>query len=493
MMKTVIDILENTVKRVPDNIFLMEKNSQITYSEFWRLTQKKASFLKDRSQMYRPVALLMDKSIELVSWMMACAYCGACYCVLDTRQSEERLSKMLEQLQPSCLIVKQGYEKLVSSFEYLLEEDILLSTEEVELKPHCYSNAPLYINFTSGSTGQPKGVAVSHRSVLDFIPTFCKTFQFQEDDVFANQAPLDFDVSVKDLYSAMYLGASVILIPREFFSNPTDLMDLLVEKEATVLVWAVSALCFVSIMNGLSYRLPDRIHSILFSGEVMPVKHLRKWMKFLPQARYVNLYGPTEITCNCTYEIIDQKGDLDHISIGKAFDNEWVFLLDENDQLVKEPNRIGEICVSGDCLALGYWNLPEKTATSFPLNPFVKEVEIRMYRTGDQAYYDETGKLFFQGRKDFQIKHLGHRIELGEIESVMQEHLACERACVLYDAKRSKIEAHFEGTLTKEEMADFLKKKLPSYMIPNHIHCWPHLPMTKNGKIDRQALKGDFV
>lgn len=492
-MKTVIDYFERSVQLYPKEIFLQEVGQEITYEDFWKLVLKKAGYLQGKVHPFQPVALMMDKSIELVSWMMAVAYEGACYCVLDNRQSVDRLNKMLDSLQPSLILVSKEYASVLSEKETIVVSDLCLE-EGVNPGPsHRLSTAPLYINFTSGSTGIPKGVAVSDRSVMDFIPTFCQEFNFTQQDVFANQAPLDFDVSVKDLYSAAYLGAKVVLIPRDYFSKPTELMDLLVRKNVTTLVWAVSALCFVSIMNGLKYKVPSTIRQILFSGEVMPSKHLRKWMEALPEARFVNLYGPTEITCNCTFDVVNPTSDLDQLSLGRAFSNEWVFLLDEEDKEITQPYQEGEICVSGDCLALGYWNQEEKTATAFPRNPLVLQVPILMYRTGDLAWYDEQGKLYFRGRKDFQIKYLGHRIELGEIEACMHNHPSCERACVIFDEKRNRLRAFFEGQLEKEELMVYLKEKLPSYMIPSHVEKLDHLPLSKNGKINRNALKGESV
>ncbi|MEG1477846.1 MAG: AMP-binding protein, partial [Oscillospiraceae bacterium] len=166
---------------------------------------------------------------------------------------------------------------------------------------------PLYAMFTSGSTGVPKCVVVSHRSTIDFIECFSKIFGVDESDIIANQAPLDFDVSVKDIYLALSTGATVQLIPRAYFSFPTKLMDFLCQRQVTTLIWAVSALCFVSTMKGLSYKVPNKVKRIMFSGEVMPIKHLNIWREYLPNAMYVNLYGPTEITCNCTYYILDRE------------------------------------------------------------------------------------------------------------------------------------------------------------------------------------------
>ena len=152
----------------------------------------------------------------------------------------------------------------------------------------------------------------------------------------------------------------------------------------------------------------------------MPVKHLNIWKKYLPEAMYVNVYGPTEITCNCTYHIIDREYEPgENLPIGKPFPNEKVFLLDEEDREVTKPGEKGEICVSGTALSLGYYNNPEQTAKAFVQNPLNQSYLEPIYRTGDLAYYGEDGNLYFASRKDFQIKHMGHRIELGEIETAL--------------------------------------------------------------------------
>ena len=350
---------------------------------------------------------------------------------------------------------------------------------------------PLYVNFTSGSTGVPKGVTVCHRNVIDFIEVFVKTTGIQQSDILGNQAPFDFDVSVKDIYSGICTGASVVIIPREYFSNPTVLMDYLSAQRCTVLIWAVSAMCFVSIMNGLQYKTPVSARLVMFSGEVMPIKQLNKWTKALPFTTFVNLYGPTEITCNCTYEILETREyELDEVlPIGKAFDNEKVFLLDENDKLVQVPKKEGEICVSGACVALGYYHDMNKTNEVFVQNPLNDKTYERIYRTGDLGKYTDDLKLIYTSRKDFQIKHLGHRIELGEIEAQVEQHTAITRAICIYDSNKKRILLFYVGNIEGKQLISELRDVLPGYMLPNKAFALDAFPMNKNGKVDRNALK----
>jgi len=269
------------------------------------------------------------------------------------------------------------------------------------------------------------------------------------------------------------------------------LMDYMADSKMTVLTWAVSAMCFVSVMNGFDYRTPDTVRKVLFSGEVLPVKHYRVWKKYLPQAMFVNLYGPTEVTCNCTYYVLDpaDKYELtDVIPIGKSFPNERVFLLDETDQEVTEAGMNGEICVSSSELALGYYNAPDKTAQVFVQNPLNHLYDERIYRTGDLAKYDAEGNLVYISRKDFQIKHLGHRIELGEIEVAANAVNGISRSCCIYEAEKERLLLFYTGECEKRQLIKLLRGALPPYMIPNMALRLAEMPMTKNGKIDRNKL-----
>ena len=307
------------------------------------------------------------------------------------------------------------------------------------------------------------------------------------------QAPFDFDVSVKDIYPAMKVGATLEVIPKKFFSVPKKLLDFLDDRKVTSLTWAVSALCILSTLKGFRYKVPKSIRRVMFSGEVMPVKHLNYWRHWLPDALYVNLYGPTEITCNCTYYIVDRAFTEDElIPIGEAFHNERVLLLDEEEHPVTEPGRLGEICVLGTALALGYYRNEERTDQAFVQNPLNRCYPELMYRTGDLGRYDDRGDLYYITRKDFQIKHMGHRIELGEVEAALQALDGILRVCCIYDEPNTKILAFYVGEPKAKEIIERLTERLPRFMIPNIFRKVEAMPLTKNGKIDRRVLMEEY-
>jgi len=510
MKNSVLQWLEKSAERLPDKTAFEDEKEQISYSELVLRAKMIGAVLAPATDARKPVPVLMEKSVRTVSCFMGIVYAGCFYVLLDPKFPAERLNTIIKTLDPEVLVTVHSEEEKLSSLDYrgkvVFEEDCGKETssgrELMEKRSgNIIDTDPLYAIFTSGSTGIPKGVAVSHRSVMDFIPVFTELFGITEEEVFGNQAPFDFDVSVKDIYSTIYRGATCALIPRKMFSVPTELLDYLEERKVTALVWAVSALCIVTTFNGFSYKVPSRIRKVLFSGEVMPLRHLNKWRKAYPEALFVNLYGPTEITCNCTYyRIANGEEFTDRIPIGIPFPNERVFLLSEEEQsggkdlliTEREPEKEGEICVAGTCLSLGYYRNEAQTKKAFVQNPLNPELPEIIYRTGDLGYYGKDGLLYYSSRKDFQIKHMGHRIELGEIERAMDRVEGVERCVVLFREEKKKICAFYEGNTDKETIVKAIGEILPSFMIPNVFTEVPRLPITKNGKIDRRALEEEY-
>ena len=501
-MKNVLEFLESSAASVGEKIAVKDTYSAFTYHQLLESSKSIGTALAQKSAAGKPIAVLMEKSCETLAAFFGIAYAGCCYTLLNPALPATRLNSIREVLQAQLVITDSEHlslaKELFSDESSLLDITALLAQEPDEallagIRAGATDTDPLYINFTSGSTGVPKGVIINHRSVLDFIPVFTKTFGIDSSDILANQAPFDFDVSVKDIYSAISTGATLVLVPKQLFSAPTELLDYLCENDITVMVWAVSALCLISTFHALDYKVPETVKKILFSGEVMPAKHLKQWMEKLPQTTFVNLYGPTEITCNCTYHIVNREEENEVLPIGKPFDNERVFLLDENNKLITDSGINGEICVAGTALSPGYFNAPEQTAKAFvqnPLNPFYPEI---IYRTGDLGHYDESGNIFFSGRKDFQIKHMGHRIELEEIERAIHGIDGIRRCCCIFDERKSKLYGFYIGEFERRELFQILKDKLPEFMIPGALRKVEELPLTKNGKIDRKQLKETVI
>lgn len=493
-MNLLIDYIENICGEKANKTAVIFNEETITYGCLLKKSKEVGSYLSKNITINEPVIVFMDKSIVTLESFFGILFAGGCYSLVNPRFPEKRIMQIKETLECRCILTDNLNYDLATK---LFKDSIIVNVENIEceidvealeeIRSKKIDIDPVYINFTSGSTGVPKGVAVSNISIIDFIKEFTNLFNINENDIIANQAPFDFDVSVKDIYSTIFTGATLLIVPRQFFSNPTVLLDYLDDNKATTLIWAVSALCLITTFHGLDYKTPKSINKVIFSGEVMPIKHLNIWMNSLPNATFVNVYGPTEITCNCTYHIIDKNKEYDEIPIGVPFKNEKVFLLDEENNLVDTEEKIGEICVSGTCLSLGYYNNKNQTDNHYMQNPLNNKYIELIYKTGDLGKYKDK-ELYFLGRKDFQIKHMGHRIELEEIDKSIMNVDGIIRSCTIYDSLKQKIYGFYIGELDKKVLRTELEKTLPIYMIPNKLVQVPEFPMTKNGKTDREAL-----
>ena len=505
MLNNITEWLDETAARLPEKIGYADAEKEWSFREIRETALRVAGRMAEAGLFRAPVAIYMEKRVEVLACMFAAAYSGNFYTPIDVRMPESRVAKIIEILKPRWIITREGLRETAAGFcpkgtELCCFEELAAEAPGEEARREAafrqrdrsIDTDLLYVLFTSGSTGTPKGVTISHRSVIDYIESLVEIIPFSQEDVFGNQAPFYFDNSITDIYTAMKIGATMRIIPEDLFSWPALLLDHIEEKGINSLFWVPTALCHIARMRGLKNRdLRGKVKKVFCCGEVMPVKQLNYWRKNLPEAFYANLYGPTEITDVCTVYVVDREfSDEEALPIGKPMRNSDVFLLDEENRLIAdEQGGSGEICVRGTCLSRGYYRNPEKTAAAFVQNPLNDAYPERIYRTGDIGRYNEYGEIMYLSRKDFQIKHLGFRIELGEIETAVSSLPEMGLNCCLYDEKRSRIVLFTEGTFQLEELTPRLKALLPDYMIPTRLICLEQMPLNVNGKIDRVRLK----
>ena len=489
MIRNVLAWLEDSANRDPQHVAFEDDASSLSYAQLKQRAQEIGSYLHRCVPPQSPVLVYMDKKPDCIAAMMGAVYAGCYYTPIDPAMPESRMARIVSVLQPACILCEGRY---LDKARALDDKAQALSVEEIpqevdplglaEVRAQHVDNDLLYVLFTSGSTGMPKGVAITHRSVIDFAEWACDALNIEADCLFGNQAPLYFDNSILDIYCSLRMGAAVHFIPKKYFSFPGKMTEYLEEKGINTIFWVPSALTGVSNAGALEKCVPSRLERIFFCGETMPCKTLNAWRRALPEARYVNMYGPTEITDVCTYFPVERDfEDTDALPIGFPCGNTRVMLID------------GEICVTGTCLSPGYYNAPEKTAEVFVQNPLRKGVMELMYKTGDLGAYNDRGELMFLGRKDSQIKKQGYRIELGEIECALCAHPEVAAGCCLYDAQNEKIIAVYAGEAEEKPLLRAMKEKLPKYMLPDVFVRRDELPQTGNGKIDRVRLKNEVI
>ena len=482
---------------------LEDESGRLAYRELRDLSRRIAgALLRAGLRRCDPVAVFLPKGIPCVVSFWGALYCGSPYAPLDSGMPDARLSYTLENLSPGCVITDSaGVERitrLIPGCRCLNYEDLirqLPDEDSVRTAEAAVTDAdPAYIMYTSGSTGRPKGVVIPHRGVLDYANWLVELFSLSEETVFGLQSGFHFDNSVFDLYAGALCGGLVQIVPEILYMYPLKLMEYIRDKAVTCVFWVPTVMISVANTGALNtVDLPD-LKTVVFAGEVMPNKQLNIWRKALPGRTFANLYGPTEITVDCTCYLVDRPfRDEDPLPIGYVRPNMRVLVLRE-DGTEAAPGEIGELCVLGSQLALGYWNAPEETSRAFTVNPLCTGWAERMYRTGDLVSRSPDGLLFFIGRRDSQIKLRGNRIELGEIETAARELPEVRNTCALFDSDAERIVLFLETdrTFQRREIHRDLGKKLPKYMLPGKVICLDVFPLNANRKVDRIQLRTLF-
>lgn len=501
MVTSILDLFEKTVNHFAKKTAYQDLENTISFSDLYEKARAIGTALARVAQTQIPVVIYMEKNAKNIAAFLGVVYSGNFYVPIDKDMPIERIKLILECLQPQFIVCDEKTKEVARQLDdriIVIEYDNVVDTDVDEkllgeIRTHSKTTDLLYVLFTSGSTGIPKGVTISHSAVLDFVEWICTKYSFDETTTLCNQAPFYFDASVPDIFIPLKTGATVYIPPKSYYTFPKKILQFIDQHHVNTLIWVPSALCNVVNCHAFDVCVPNEIKLVIFCGEVMPCKHLNEWKRRIPDALYVNMYGPTEATYACMYyEITKEFSDDDKLPLGKSCENSEIFLLtDDNRQA--EIGEIGEICVAGVCLSQGYYNAWEKTNEVFIQNPInSKWIEI-IYRTGDLAYINKEGDMVFAGRKDFQIKRLGHRIELGEIENAIIAISQIKNAGVFYKESVSEIIAVYEGNISEKEVEQLLENKIPKYMMPNRYVHVDAMPMNLNGKIDRVKLKQEYI
>lgn len=500
MTINVLEYLENSEEQFPSKTVFAGQDKSITYSELLDQVKRIGTKILDETKnaSRKPIVVFVDRNIESLVLFLGVAYSGNFYVPIDKQMPKFRIELILNTLQPIATIVLQPDLEFAKStcpnlltLEY--ENAITHPIDQLRLdrvRRKSIDTDPLYATFTSGSTGIPKGVITCQRSVIDMTEALINTFNFDENSVFGNQNPFYFDASIKDIYSTLKTGGTMFIIPKSCFTFTGTLADFLLKHEINAILWSAAAIALVANTNAFEVQKPLCLRQVMFSGEVMHNKVLNYWRRTLPKTRFVNLYGPTEITSVCTYyDIIKPFEDDEILPIGIPFKNTEVLLLNEKNLLVQE-GEVGELCVRGCCLAMGYYNNSGKTKEAFVQNPLNYSYPEVIYRTGDLAKYNELGEIIFLSRKDNQVKHMGQRVELGEIEIAVNSLDEIDASICFYDHDKQKIILVYQGkNADKKYILNGIKDRFPKYMFPNVIIGMETMPYNLNGKIDRSLLQ----
>ena len=504
MKVSLIELFEETVRKYPQKVAVIDKDREIVFSDLRGKSLQLASALMALGiGQNRPVGVFLDKSIESVYADLGILYAGDFYMNLDIKTPAERIRNILQLVEPAAIISTTRQIKPIEGIipstmkVILLDEagegadvdaaDIIgrLSTI-IDTDPSCIIN-------TSGSTGTPKGVVLNHKSFFDFIDWAIDTFHFGDDLVMGSLSPIVFDIYSFELCMLMAKASTLVVLPAHLAAFPAKILEVLEQQKVNFLFWVPTIMVNIANMDLLSAFKLESLRTVWFAGEVFPTKQYNYWHHHLPEVTFANLYGPIEITLDCTYYIINKEiPDEEPLPIGYPCRNTDILILDDEDRAVKEPGVEGELCVRGTSLAMGYYNNSEKTAAAFVQNPLNKAYPELIYRTGDIVCMNDEGLIMFKGRKDNIVKHMGYRTDLGEIEHVIINTLKLvKNGCIVYNQSEKQITLFYEAAdeIPVSEFRLQIGKVLPKYMIPTAFHHLEQLQRNANGKIDRLFYK----
>lgn len=497
-----LDTFEKTVSKRASKIAVVHNTQSITFDELQKKSVCLGSHIVELTKgcVNTPVAVFLPKEIQTVVADIGIMYSSNPFMNLDVKTPKERIVNILNLIRPAAIITSSKFDKFFDGIELpkiLIDQldfnSLPISVSELnQRKSQLIDTDPFCLINTSGSTGTPKGVVLNHRSFFDFMTVSREKFGFVGSEILGSLSPVVFDIFDFELCMLMIFGSQIVLLDAMLAAFPARLLESLAANHVSFIFWVPSIMVNIANMQLLDkIALPD-LKLVWFAGEVFPTKQFLVWYDKLPQTKFANLYGPIEITLDCTYyEVKERPVGSEALPIGIPYRNTDVMILNDNDEKCGVDEE-GELCVRGTSLAMGYYNNPEKTAAAFVQNPLNKSYPELIYRTGDMAYVRKDGNIIFKGRKDSLIKHMGYRIELGEIEHVVENDLKLVKyCCAVYHYEKKEIVLFYENDaeIADKDFRKEISKVFPSYMIPSVYIKMDELPRNTNGKIDRLLLK----
>jgi D-alanine--poly(phosphoribitol) ligase subunit 1 len=495
MQKLAIEYLLATRERFADRTALVSGEESVTFSELWRRGVELGHGLARATGAWNtPFVIDIEKSTDAVAAMVGVQLSGNIYVPFDVETPRERRRRALDSLGPHFVLDREEGRFRLDGTPLPPAPDPVetMQASLLEGLERRSSLDPLYIMFTSGSTGVPKGVTIANGSVIDYIDWLGDAYEVDEHEVIGNMTPLYFDGSVPDIYLTLARGSTLHLVPRESLLMLPSLLDYLDRHAVSSIAIVPSVLSNIAALRLLDDCPLPALRKVIFAGESMPPGTLRYLRERLPHARLSNMYGPTEGTVGCIHWTSGPGADGESpVPLGVPCGNRVIVLLGEDGRVVEGPDTTGEICIGGAGVALGYWNDPERTSAVFIRNPGEIRYPQSLYRTGDLAFRSSKDGLFYLvGRRDDQIKHMGHRIEPGEIESALNRVERVVHSSVQYDVARKTIVAFYcaEGGGEIPRLREKLADELPAYMLPGEFVALGTIPFSPSGKVDRAAL-----
>lgn len=505
MKRNLIEYLTETVKQKGNQIAVIENEKEITFNTLYHNIAVLGNYILEKSDIInKPVAIYLPKSINCVIADLGVMISGNAYLNLDVKSPQQRIENILELVKPEFIITTKNLLKnvepifksaniiLIDDLNFDINTDVQVLLDRLQQKS-IDTDMSCVIN-TSGSTGTPKSVALNHRSFVDFIEVSDEIFKFTDNEIIGSLSPVIFDIFSYELCMLISKGSCIVVLPENLAAFPIKILEEMQRTKVSFIFWVPTIMVNIANMDLLTKVNLDSLKLVWFAGEVFPTKQFNYWKKILENTTFANLYGPIEITLDCTYFIVDRDfEDNEPLPIGIPYRNTDVLIIADENRLA-EKGEEGELCVRGSSLALGYYNNPEKTQAAFvqnPLNPHYPEV---IYKTGDIVALNDRNEIVFKGRKDTLIKHQGYRIELGEIEHTIVNTLKlAKNACCVYNRTSKEIVLYYENP-SDIEPAVFRKEllaSLPKYMIPTVYVRYDEMPRNPNGKIDRAYLNQD--